>query len=193
MKRGISNMREPAPETELFGVLAEFDRPDALIAAVKAARRSGFRALDAYSPYPLEEMPRALGFQENTIPWLTLTGGLLGGATAYGLQLWTNYAYPIEIGGRPIFAWQPFMLITFELTVLLAVLFTILGMLLLNRLPRLHHPIFDVRDFHLASSDKFFLVVFSNDAKFDREQTGHFLQSLMPLRIDIVEHTEEPE
>jgi len=186
-------MREPAPETELFGVLAEFDRPDALIAAVKAARRSGFRALDAYSPYPLEEMPRALGFQENTIPWLTLTGGLLGGATAYGLQLWTNYAYPIEIGGRPIFAWQPFMLITFELTVLLAVLFTILGMLLLNRLPRLHHPIFDVRDFHLASSDKFFLVVFSNDAKFDREQTGHFLQSLMPLRIDIVEHTEEPE
>ncbi|PTM86957.1 DUF3341 domain-containing protein [Mycoplana dimorpha] len=186
-------MREPSPDTEVFGILAEFNKPEALIAAVKAARKSGFRALDAYSPYPLEEMPEALGFREETIPWLSLIGGILGAGTAYGLQLWTNYAYPIEIGGRPIFAWQPFMLITFELAVLFAVLFPITGMLLLNRLPRLHHPIFDVEDFHLASSDKFFLVLFSNDARFDRRRTSHFLEGLKPVRIAVVEHTEEPE
>jgi hypothetical protein len=186
-------MREPRPDSEIFGLMAEFDSPERLVESVRRARRSGFRALDAYSPFPVEGMTEAIGFGENIVPWLTLAGGLVGAGSAYGLQLWTNYAYQIEIGGRPVYAWQSFMLITFELTVLFAVLFAIFGMLLLNRLPRLHHPVFDVPEFHLASADKFFLVLFSNDERFHPHRTRRFLEGLDPVRIDVIEHTEQPE
>lgn len=185
-------MREPSPDTEMFGVLAEFDRPEQLVEAIKVTRRAGIRSFDAYSPYPVEELTEALGFDENILPWLTFAGGIFGAAVGFGLQVWTNHAYPIEIGGRPIIAWQPFLMITFELTVLGAVLSAVFGMLVLNRLPRLHHPVFSVDDFHLASSDKFFLVIFSNDARFEREKTARFLGRLTPVRITTIEHTEEP-
>jgi hypothetical protein len=186
-------MREPRPGGEIFGLMAEFDSPERLVESVRTVRRAGFLALDTYSPFPVEELTEAIGFEENAMPWLTFIGGLVGAASGYGLQLWTNYAYQIEIGGRPIYAWQSFMLITFELTVLFAVVFAIFGMLLLNRLPRLHHPVFDVPDFHLASNDKFFLVLFSNDEHFHPYRTRRFLEGLNPIRIDIVEHTEQPE
>jgi hypothetical protein len=186
-------MREPSPKSSVFGLLAEFDNPEGLIEGAKRARKAGFRAMEAYTPYPVNELTDALDFEENIIPWLALAGGIIGAVLGYGLQLYTNHAYPIDIGGRPLYAWQSFMLITFELTVLLAVLFTIFGMLLLNRLPRLHHPLFDVDAFHLASSDKFFLVLFSNDARFHPKRTRAFLESLAPVRVETVEHTEEPE
>ncbi|NLS17666.1 DUF3341 domain-containing protein [Rhizobium sp. P40RR-XXII] len=186
-------MREPRPGSVTFGLLAEFDRPDRLVEAANRARKAGFRAMEAYSPYPVHELTEALGFEENIVPWLTVAGGAAGAAVGYGLQLYTNYAYPIEIGGRPLFAWQSFVLITFELTVLFAVLAAIFGMLLLNRLPRLHHPLFDIESFHLASSDKFFLVIFSNDGRYHPKRTRAFLTSLKPVRVEAVEHTEQPE
>lgn len=186
-------MREPRLGSEIFGLMAEFNSPERLVESAWTARRAGFRAIDAYSPFPVEDLTEAIGFEENVVPWLTLIGGLLGAASGYGMQLWTNYAYRIEIGGRPVYAWQSFMLITFELTVLFAVFFAIFGMLLLNRLPRLHHPVFDVREFHLASRDKFFLVLFSTDAHFHPQRTRHFLEGLDPVRIDVVKHTEQPE
>jgi hypothetical protein len=186
-------MHEPSAATEPFGLLAEFDKPERLVDAVRHARQAGFHSIDAYSPYPLAEMKDALGFEENIIPWLTFAGGVAGAAIGFGMQLYTNYDFPIEIGGRPIEAWQPFMLITFELTVLFAVLAAIFGMLLLNHLPRLHHPVFDVEEFHLASTDKFFLIIFGNDARFDEEETPAFLQQLDPIRIMPVGKTEEPE
>lgn len=186
-------MREPRPGNDLFGLLAEFDRPERLVEAVKRARKAGFLAMEAYSPYPVEELTEALGFKENIVPWLTLAGGVFGAALGYGLQLYTNYAYPIEIGGRPLYAWQSFMLITFELTVLFAVLSAIFGMLLLNRLPRLHHPLFDIEAFQLARSDKFFLVIMSNDDRFHPKRTRTFLDKLNPVRVEAVEHTEQPE
>lgn len=183
-------MREPSPDSDVFGVLAEFDTPERLVAAVRTVRSEGIRSFDAYSPFPVKELTEAIGFRENIVPWLTFAGGCIGAAAGYGMQLWTNHAYPIEIGGRPIIAWQPFMLITFEITVLTAVLFAVFGMLVLNRLPRLHHPVFDVSDFHLASSDKFFLVVFSNEKGFDKRRTADFLNRLSPVRVSLVEHTE---
>lgn len=186
-------MREPSPKSAIFGLMAEFDRPERLVDAVKLTRKAGFCALDAYTPYPVSELSEALDFRENIIPWLTFAGGILGAAGGYGLQLYTNYAYEIEIGGRPLYAWQSFMLITFELTVLFAVLFAIFGMLLMNRLPRLHHPLFDLERFHLASSDRFFLVLFSNDARFHPKRSRIFLESLDPVRVETIEHTEQPE
>ena len=156
-------MREPSADKEPFGLMAEFRAPEQLVDAVRRSREAGYRSLDAYSPYPLEEMRQALGMTGNVVPWLCLTGGVLGAATGYGLQLYTNDAYPIAIGGRPLFAWQPFMLITFELMVLFAVAFSIGGMLALNRLPRLHHPLFDDPRFGFAHGDRFFLLVRGGD------------------------------
>ncbi|MEZ2126238.1 MULTISPECIES: DUF3341 domain-containing protein [unclassified Sinorhizobium] len=186
-------MREPAPGSEVFGILAEFDSAERLIEAVRLARTAGFRFLEAYSPFPIKELTETFGFRENIVPGLTLIGGFVGAAVGYGLQLYTNYAYQIEIGGRPLYAWQSFMPITFELGVLFSVLFAIFGMLFLNRLPRLHHPLFDDPEFHLASSDKFFLVIFSNDPQFKRRSTRKFLEKLHPVRVNTITHTEQPE
>lgn len=186
-------MRKPAASAHPFGLLAEFNRPERLIDAVKQTRAKGFSSIDAYSPYPLEEMKAAMGLDENIIPWLTLGGGVLGAAIAFGLQLYTNWVFPIEIGGRPIQAWQPFMMITFELAVLFSVSAAIFGMLILNRLPRLHHPVFDIREFHLAASEKFFLIIFGNDKRFDADATADFLRGLDPINVFVVGKTEEAE
>lgn len=186
-------MREPEAHLHPFGMIAEFDDPDRLVDAVRRARTAGFSNLDSYSPYPLEDMPPALGFHEQRVAWLTLAGGLFGAAIGYGMQLFTNWDFPIDIGGRPLFAWQPFMLITFELSVLFAVLAAVFGMLLLNRLPRLHHSVFDVPGFERASVDRFFLIIFGNDDRFDLTETRGFLESLAPRNIRMVGKAEEPE
>ena len=186
-------MAEPAPGEGLFGMLAEFDQPERLLDAVDRARGAGFRQIEAYSPFPIDGLAERLGFKDRRVPLFTLAGGILGAAVGYGMQVYTNYAFPIDIGNRPLVDNPAFMLITFELTVLFAVLFAIGSMLALNHLPRLHHPLCDLDDFHLASSNKFFLLVFGNDPLFDEGQTRSFLESLMPVRVSTVEHTEIPE
>lgn len=185
-------MREPFPTGDLFGLLAEFDRPERLVEGVRHVREAGFRQVDAYSPFPIEGLAEELGFRDGRVPWLTLLGGLFGAALGYGVQVYTNESFQIDIGGRPLIAVPAFMLITFELMVLFAVLFSIGGMLALNGLPRLNHPLFGVEAFHLASKDKFFLVILSNDRNFDRERTRNFLEGLEPVRVDAVVYTEEP-
>lgn len=186
-------MREPPASTHPFGLLAEFNRPERLVEAVRRSRAQGFSSIDAYSPFPIEEMQEAMGLEENIVPWLTFGGGVFGAVLGFGMQLYTNWDFPIEIGGRPIQAWQPYMLITFELAVLFSVSAAIVGMLLLNRLPRLHHPVFDISEFHLAASEKFFLIIFGNDRRFDEQETADFLHGLEPMNVFVVGRTEEPE
>lgn len=181
-------MREPEATSAVFGLMAEFDRAERLVEAVKQARRARYRALDAYSPFPIEELKEALGIEDNRVPIFTLVGGIAGAALGYGMQVYTNLAFPIDIGNRPLVSTPAFMLITFELAVLCAVLASIVGMFALNHLPRLHHPVFDVPSFHLASTNKFFLVVFSSDRQFDPEGTRTFLATLNPRRIDLMTH-----
>jgi hypothetical protein len=179
-------MREPTAEHTIFGLMAEFDRPEGLIEAVRQAREARFRAIDAYSPFPIEELTEILDLHDRRIPVLTAVGAVLGAATGFGMQVYANLAFPIDIGNRPLVAIPAFMLITFELGVLGAVLLTIFGMLVLNRLPRLHHPVFDIETFGLASMDKFFLVIFSNDRHFDPQDTRDFLMGLKPRRVDLL-------
>jgi hypothetical protein len=186
-------MDEPAPGASLFGMLAEFDRAERLLDGVKQAREAGFRRVDAYSPFPIEGLADLLDFNESYLPWLTFAGGLTGAAAGFGLQVLTNLDFPLDIGNRPLISTPAFLLIAIELTFLFAVLFAIGGMLALNHLPRLHHPLFDLEAFHLASLDKFFLVVFSTDRRFDAAATRHFLETLRPVRVELVGHAEEPE
>lgn len=179
-------MLEPAVTSPIFGLMAEFDSAERLVDAVKQTRSADYRTMDAYSPFPIDGLAEALGFKDRRVPILMLIGGIGGAVLGFGMQVYTNLSFPIDIGNRPLIAVPAFMLITFELAVLCAVLSSIGGMLLLNHLPRLHHPVFDVDSFHFASSDKFFLVIFSSDKKFDVEATHAFLSSLQPRRIDLM-------
>jgi hypothetical protein len=183
-------MPEAAAVPALFGIVAEFDRPERLIEAARRTREAGFVRFETYSPFPIDALSGIEGFREAHVPRATLLGGIAGAAVGYGMQVYTNLDFPIDVGGRPLIAPPAFALITFELMVLFAVLAAVVTMLVLNRLPRLNHPLFEVATFHLASLDRFFLAIESRDPKFDLERTRAFLESLEPVRIDRAPLTE---
>jgi len=166
-------------EVRLFGVMAEFRSAEGLLEATRRAYAAGYRAMDAYSPFPVEELAEALGSKHTLVPWITLTGGVLGAITGYGLQFWVHVmALPINVGGRGLNSWPAFIPVTFELTVLGAAAFAVLGMLALNKLPQPHHPVFNAPRFALASNNRFFLCIEARDPKFDRVQASQFLERL---------------
>jgi hypothetical protein len=175
-------------QSALYGVMAEFDSADALLGAARRARAAGYRRLTAYSPFPIDDLPEALGYSERTgIRPIILAGGVLGALTGYLLQWWTSSVdYPINVGGRPYNAWQAFVPITFELMVLFAALFAVVGLLALNGLPMPYHPVFNVPAFVGATRDRFFLCVESRDPRFDPDATRRFLASLHPLEVSDV-------
>jgi len=167
-----------------YGLAAEFDDADELVAAVRQLRAAGYRRFEAYTPFPIEGLAEAEGFRESKIALATLIGGFVGAATGFGMQVYTNLDFPIDIGGRPLIATPAFVLITFELMVLFSVTACILAMLILNRLPKLYHPVFDLPRFQLASLDRFFLVVDAADAHFDAGDSGALLRRLGAVRIE---------
>ena len=127
---------------EHYGLLAEFETPEALIEATKRAREEGYRHLDTFTPFPVYELFPVLRLRDHRVLWLGLFGGLFGCALAFAMQLYVNFDYPIDVGGRPLYALSAFAVVAFELTVLFAALAPAFGMLALNGLPRLHHPVF---------------------------------------------------
>jgi hypothetical protein len=171
----------------IYGVMAEFDDPNSLVAAAHRARHEGYRRMDAYSPFPIEELHEALGTPPSRLPLVVLVGGIVGGLSGYALQYWTSVvAYPLNINGKPFHSWPAFIPITFECTILAAALFAVLGMLALNGLPQPYHPVFNVPRFALASRNRFFLCIESRDPKFDLEQTRRFLETLGPREVTTV-------
>ena len=171
-------------DTRLHGLLAEFDEPDQLVAATRRSVAEGYRQLEALSPLPVSGLAEALRFRKTWIPLIVLLGGILGGAAAFWMQWWISVvAYPLNVGGRPLNSWPAFIPVTFELTILVAALAGVLGMLALNGLPRPHHPLFGVDRFARASRDKFFLYIEARDPRFDRQHTRAFLESLGPREV----------
>jgi hypothetical protein len=165
--------------SHIYGVMGEFETAEQLIQAAKKTREAGYRHVDAYAPYPVEGLSEALRLHRSWVPFITLLGGLTGGLGGFGLQYWAAaITYPLNIGGRPLNSWPAFIPVTFELTVLGASLSAVLGMLALNRLPQPHHPVFNVKRFTHASSDRFFLCIQARDEKFDLADTARFLQAL---------------
>ncbi|CAN5159094.1 DUF3341 domain-containing protein [soil metagenome] len=166
-------------EPRLYGILAEFDTPTELTHAAHAAHEAGYRRMDGYSPFPIEELPEALGKPKTRIAYVVLAGGLFGCIGGYLLQYWSStIAYPLNIGGRPFHSWPSFIPVTFECTILGAALSGVFGMLALNGLPRPHHPLFAISRFGLATRDRFFLCIEARDKKFDRQGTAQFLAGL---------------
>jgi len=170
-----------------YGRLAAFETPESLVEAAKRAREEGYRDLDAFTPFPVYELFPVLRLHDRRVLWLGLFGGIFGCALAFAMQLFTNFDYPINVGGRPLYALSAFAVIAFELTVLFAALAPAIGMLVLNGLPRLHHPVFGARTFPRASKDRFFLCVLGTDPQFDARTTRDFLRELNPASIEMVE------
>jgi hypothetical protein len=171
----------------LLGYIGEFGSADTLLEATKRARAEGFRCLDAFSPFPVEGMAELLDLErDHRIGWITILGAVFGIGAMLAIQLFVNIDYPIEVGGRPLFAWPAFAVVDFELMVLCAVLFAVAGMLIINRLPKLHHPLFGTPRFGLASEDRFFLFIDAKDPKFDRDRTRTFLGSVGAWNVETV-------
>jgi hypothetical protein len=172
---------------QLLGFIGEFGSADALLKATKQARSDGFRCIDAFSPFPVEGMAEVLSLQrDHRVGWITIAGGLFGILGMLAIQLFVNVDYPIEVGGRPLFAWPAFAVVDFELMILCAVLFAVVGMFVIIGLPKLYHPIFSAPRFGLASEDRFFLYIDSDDPKFDREKTRAYLGELGAWTVEPV-------
>ncbi len=166
-----------------WGLVAEYETAEALVAAAQAAHDAGYRHAEAYTPYPVEGLAEAVGFRRSRLPAFVFAGGLFGGAGGYFLQWYAAVrSYPEEIGARPLHSWPMFVPVTFEMTVLFAAFAAFFGVLLANRLPRLAHPIFDAPDFELASRNRFFLVLRTDDPAFDEAAADALLDSTAPLR-----------
>jgi len=175
-KLSIEPELEPA---EAIGLLAEFETAEDLLRATRRAYAAGYRAMDAYSPFPVEGLTDALGWRTNAIPLIGFFGGLTGALTGIGMQYWIHaVALPINVGGRPLDSWPSFVPVTFELAVLFSALSMVAGLFILNGHPEPYHPVFNVLAFGRASRDRFFLCIESRDQSFDHDATRQFLQSL---------------
>src|SRR5258708_15882474 len=171
-------------ESRTYGLMAEFETVNDAIIAARKVYGAGYRKIDAYSPFPVEELSEAIGFHNNGVALVCLIGGLLGGSAAYVLQWWINtVGYPINIGGRPLHSWPAFIIVTFEMTILFSGLSAVFGMFALNGLPQPYHPVFNVPQFEAASKDKFFVMIFPADKQYDPQGTRQFLYNLRPTSI----------
>lgn len=176
-----------SPRGDIYGLMAEFEEQDQVVAAARRAYACGYRRMDAYSPFPVQGLAEALGRRPTRVPLIVFLGGICGGLAGYFMQWYAMaISYPINVGGRPFNSWPAYVPITFELTVLAGALSAIVGMLALNRLPEPYHPVFNLRAFARASSDRFFLCIEATDPRFDPADTRQFLESLGPESVQEV-------
>ena len=173
----------------IHGILAEFSDAGELVQAIRRAREEGYRDMDAYTPYPIEEVAEELGIHGNRLPLIVLIGGIVGLICGYALQYWVAViAYPLNVGGRPLNSIPSFIPVTFECTILFAAFAAVFGMLALNGLPMPYHPVFHSPRFAQATRDRFFLCIEATDPRFDREGTRRFIERLVPRSVSEVDH-----
>ena len=173
----------------IYGLMAEFANPTDLVLAARRAHEAGYRRMDGYSPFPVEELSDAIGFHKDNVSLVVLIGGLVGGSIGYLMQWWISaISYPINVGGKPYHSWPAFIVVTFEMTVLFAGVAAVLGMLALNGLPMPYHPVFHSSRFAFATRDRFFLCIEATDPLFDRDRTSDFLESLQAREVSEVAH-----
>ena len=164
-------------------ILAEFKSPKALYNAARKVKETGYTAFDVFSPFPIHGMDEAMGLSPTKLPWLTLLGGTVGLSVGFGLQTWVaTSAYKMVISGKPLFSYQAFVPITFELMVLFAAIFTVVGMFALNKLPQPYHPLFKSVNFTKVTTDGFFLAIETNDDA----SVSHFLEEIGGENLEFI-------
>jgi hypothetical protein len=178
------------PREGIYGLLAEFNTPGELVQATEAAHEAGYRRMECYTPYPVEEAAVALRFHKNRVPLVCLVGGIMGMITAFLMETWIAvWSYPLNIAGRPLFSWPAFIIPAYEWTILFSGLSAAFGMFALNGLPQLYHPLFNAPNFRSgATTDKFFLCLEAHDPKFSIMETRAFLEQFSPASVVEVEH-----
>jgi hypothetical protein len=178
------------PREGIYGLLAEFNTPTELVLATEAARSAGYRRMECYTPYPVEEAAEALHFHKNRVPLICLLGGLMGLTTAFLMETWINtMAYPLNIAGRPLMSWPAFIIPAYEWTILFAGLSAAFGMIAMNGLPQTYHPLFNAPNFRNgATTDKFFLCLEATDPKFSLTDTRTFLETFPAVSVVEVDH-----
>lgn len=175
-------------DKKIYGLLAEFDTATELVDAANEIRKAGYTKTDAFSPFPLHEIDEALGIKRSILPYMVFCGGVIGLLAGIGLQYFVHVIdYPLNVGGRPFFSLPSFIPPAYELTILFAAFTAVFGMLFLNGLPQPYHPVFNVPRFALATREKFFLLIETEDPKFDYEETKSFMESLNPQEVFDVE------
>jgi hypothetical protein len=171
-----------------FGMLAEYATPADLMHAAEKIRDAGFRRWDVFSPYPIHGMNQAMGLKNSKVGWFGFTGGVIGYTTGMVMIWWMNaHDYPILVGGKPMFSPHYAFPPSYELTILFTAFGSILGMMFLNRLPKLYNPLFKSERFKLATHDRYFLVVETTDPKYSEAETRKLLESTGSKHIEIVE------
>jgi hypothetical protein len=171
-----------APD-RVWGLMAEFAGADDLLAAARHVREAGYEHAEAYSPFHVDGLAEALGFVRNRVAFFTFLGGLAGGIGGFGLQWYSAVVdYPVNIAGRPLDSWPMFVPVTFEMAVLGAAFAAVISMFAASGLPKLRHPLFAAPEFDLATRNRFFLCLRSDDAAFDEHRSRELLESLHPMR-----------
>mgnify|MGYP000424918018 CR=1 FL=1 len=174
------------------GMICLFTDPDAVLKAAAELRRAGYTRYDVHTPYPLHGLDDAMGIKRTILPWLALGGGVAGMGLALHLQWWTGAVdYPLVIGGKPLFAIQPSIPITFELTILLTAIVTVVGMFALNGLPRWFSRWQNDPHFLRSTDDGFVVTIEAEDPQYHPERTRELLHTLGGLDIRTVNHVEE--
>ena len=172
----------------LYGVIAAFADPEALLEAARAMRARGYSRMDGFSPFQVEGLAEALGARKSRLPFVVLGGAIAGADFAYGLILYSvELDYPVNVGGRPLHSWPAFVIIAFEAAILGAALAGFLGMLAANGLPRYYHPVFNAKSFTYAQGGKFYLLVEADDPKFRKGVTKGQLTRLGAETVEEIE------
>jgi hypothetical protein len=180
-------MVPPLPSGKDFGVLAEFDSPRALYQACSRVRDAGFTRWDAHTPFPIHGLERAMGLRQSRLGWLVMVMGMSGAVAAMLLQWWVaTLASPQVISGKPLFSWQAFVPVTFEIGILGAAMAAIFGMFAFNQLPMLYHPLFNSERFKRVTNDKFFISIEAWDPRFDRDKSRKFLKELGAVHVEVI-------
>jgi len=165
-------------KTNLWGVLAQYENPHTIYKACEQVRDAGYENWDACTPFAVHGLDKAMGLKPSKLPWIVLSGGLAGPNVMLFSESWAmGSAYPMIVGGKPLFSLPAFVPVWYEFTVLSSCVSCFLGNWILNGLPRPHHPAFNSKAFERVTDDKFFIMVEASDPKFDLEKTKALLQS----------------
>lgn len=175
--------------TQPYGILAEYESAHAIYEACEKVRDAGYSKWDACTPFPVHGLDKAMGLKRSVLPWMVLPAGISGGVLITILMVWVSaYNYPLNIGGKPTWSLPAFVPPAFEMTILFSAITAVFGMFFLNRLPTWHHPLFNSKRFERVTDDRFFIVIETQDPKFEMAQTQKLLKETGAVNLEILEH-----
>lgn len=181
-------MAKASKKKKKFGLLAEYDSAAAIFHACEKIRDAGYKRWDSYTPFPVHNLDKAMGLRPSVLPFIVFACGMTGAACGMLLQWWTStIAYPLVIAGKPLFSFQAYVPVTFELGILFSAFGAVFGMLGLNKLPQYYHPLFNIARFTRATDDRFFIAIEATDPKYDLEKTRKLLEGTHAVAVEEVD------